>query len=83
MVSASLKILSVGKAVSIVVEDDGKLLKLTLVPFHFLEVIWPANIHLEDFMIEFVFQSQRKAVRSLEIGSCKLSNSCHFVLNNY
>ena len=83
MVSASLKILSVGKAVSIVVEDDGKLLKLTLVPFHFLEVIWPANIHLEDFMIEFVFQSQRKAVQSLEIGSCKLSNSCHFVLNNY
>ena len=58
MVSASLKILSVGKAVSIVV-DDGKLLKLTLVPFHFLDLVWPANIHLEEFMIEFVFQSQR------------------------
>ena len=82
MVSASLKILSVGKAVSIVVEDDGKLLKLTLVPFHFLELVWTAYIHLEEFMIEFVFRSQRKAVQSLEIGSCKLSDSCHFVVNN-
>ena len=54
MVSAILKILvSVGKACScIVVVVDGKLLKLTLVLFHFLlELVWPANIHLGVFMI--------------------------------
>ena len=71
MVSAILKILvSVGKACScIVVVVDGKLLKLTLVLFHFLlELVWPANIHLggvRDFVC--ISKPKRKAVQSLEI----------------
>ena len=66
---------------SVVVVVDGKLLKLTLVLFHFLlELVWPANIHLGGVHdLVCISKPKRKKAESRNLEDRGLQPSRDFI----